>query len=283
VTSAAPLASAGATIATIVAAMAVVSVLELVVPLRARGRWHRAHLAPNLLLTALAFATNLVLSVGLVAVLAAEEARGLGLLGIVALPAPAAGALVLLVLDLGFYAAHVAMHKVPALWHFHRVHHCDPAVDVTTTIRQHPGESVIRYAFTAAFACALGASPAAFAVYRSWSALNGLLEHANVRVPLALDAALALVVSTPNMHKVHHSRLAAETDTNYGNVFALFDRLFATFTPTRRGVGVVYGLDGLDDPAAQTTAALLALPFRAPAPSRGGAPAPAARTLSCRG
>jgi sterol desaturase/sphingolipid hydroxylase (fatty acid hydroxylase superfamily) len=119
----------------------------------------------------------------------------------------------------------------------------------------------------AAFACALGASPAAFAVYRAWSALNGLLEHANVRVPAWLDRGLSLVTTWPNMHKVHHSRIASETNTNYGNITSLFDRLFGTFTPSEHGASVVYGLDGCDDPARQTTAALLALPFRSADPT----------------
>jgi sterol desaturase/sphingolipid hydroxylase (fatty acid hydroxylase superfamily) len=142
------------------------------------------------------------------------------------------------------------------------VHHSDPAVDVTTTIRQHPGEGVIRYVFMAAFAIALGAPPAAFAVYRVWSVVNGLLEHANLRVPRRLDAALALVVTSPNMHKVHHSRVPSETDTNYGNVFSFFDRLFGTFTPTERGERIAYGLEDLDDASSQTTLGLLAMPFR---------------------
>src|SRR6185295_12935560 len=107
-------------------------------------------------------------------------------------------------------------------WRFHAVHHSDPAVDVTTTIRQHPGESVIRYAFMAGCAFVLGVGPAPFAAYRAWSAVHGLLEHANVRVPRGLDSLLSLVVSTPNMHKVHHSRTTSETDSNYGNIFSLF-------------------------------------------------------------
>jgi sterol desaturase/sphingolipid hydroxylase (fatty acid hydroxylase superfamily) len=152
------------------------------------------------------------------------------------------------------------------------VHHSDPAVDVTTTIRQHPGEGVIRYFFMAAFAVALGATPGAFAVYRLWSVLGGLLEHANVRTPRRLDSLLSLVVTTPNMHKVHHSRRADETDTNYGNIFSLFDRLFATFTSAARGVSIAYGLDGYDDRRLQTTAGLLAMPFREEAANAERAP-----------
>src|SRR5262249_17781370 len=118
----------------------------------------------------------------------------------------------------------------------------------------------IRYVFLAATAIPLGASPAAFAVYRTW-VLNGLLEHSNVRMLRHLDSLLSLLVITPNMHKVHHSRRAEETNTNYGNIFSLFDRLFLTFTPSARGLSIAYGLDGLDVPAMQTVSGLLALPF----------------------
>jgi sterol desaturase/sphingolipid hydroxylase (fatty acid hydroxylase superfamily) len=169
---------------------------------------------------------------------------------------------VIVALDCSAYLAHRALHASLVLWRFHRVHHSDPAVDVTTTIRQHPGEGLVRYAFMAAAALAVGATPGGFAIYRAWSALHGLLEHANVRTPRRLDTLFILVVTTPNMHKVHHSRTAAETNTNYGNIFSLFDRLFATFTPSARGTHVVYGLDGFDDAATQTTGGLLALPFR---------------------
>ena len=254
----------------ILAAMALVAAVETAIPLHARGRRHRDHLGPNLALTLLAFATNALLGAALVAALIWLRASGLGLLNQVALGAPAGIAVTVLALDLSFYVAHVAMHRVPAFWRFHRVHHCDPAVDVTTTIRQHPGEGAIRYAFLAVFALALGASPEAFAVYRTASALVALLEHANLRVPPWLDGALSLVVTWPNVHKLHHSRDRRYTDTNYGNIVSWWDRLFSTFTPGRYGTDVAYGLDGLDDAAAQTTRGLLALPFRdaaAPEPS----------------
>jgi len=263
--SAALLRSGISTVGIILAAMAVVALIEIAIPLHARGRWHGAHLGPNLALTFITFATNIVFNSALVLTLTWQQSTGLGVLHMLELPRLVTVLVVVLVLDFSFYVAHVSMHRIPALWRFHRVHHSDPAVDVTTTIRQHPGEGVIRYAFMAAFACALGASPAAFAVYRSWSALNGLLEHANVRVPLWLDRVLSLVTTWPNMHKVHHSRIGTETNTNYGNIFSVFDRLFSTFTPSERGANVSYGLDGFDDPAAQTTAGLLAMPLSADA------------------
>jgi sterol desaturase/sphingolipid hydroxylase (fatty acid hydroxylase superfamily) len=258
------------TLAALLAGIAALSLLEALVPLRARGPAGRAHVGPNLALTAIAFATNAALGAALLLALAGLEARGFGLLRALALPPLAHAAAALLALDLAFYLSHVAMHAVPALWRFHRVHHSDPAVDVTTSFRQHPGESVIRYAFFAATGLTLGASPSAYALYRTASALVALLEHANLRVPARLDTALSLVVSWPYLHKVHHSRDARLADTNYGNLFSWWDRLLGTFTPSRAGARVAYGLDGLDGPETQTAAGLLALPFR----SRGG-PAPA--------
>jgi len=251
--------------------MAVLAVVETALPLHARGRWSKAHLGPNLVLTFLTFGTNIFFNAALVLTLFWLEENGFGLLNRLALPPLLSVVIVVVALDFSFYLAHVAMHKRPGFWRFHRVHHSDPFVDVTTTIRQHPGEGVIRYAFLAAFAFALGASPAAFAVYRVTSALNGLLEHSNIRVPARLDRWLALVTTWPNMHKVHHSRAPHETNSNYGNIFSIFDRMFGSFTPSERGASIVYGLDGFDDPAAQTTAGLLALVFRSPEASGAGA------------
>lgn len=121
---------------------------------------------------------------------------------------------------------------------------------------------MLRYAALAATAVAIGPSPAAFAIYRSASAVNALFEHANFAAPRWLDRTLALVTTWPMMHKVHHSRLPEETDSNYGNLFSFWDRLFGTYTPSDRGRGIQFGLDDYDRPELQTTVALLALPFR---------------------
>src|SRR5262245_817833 len=120
-------------IGSILAAMAVVALLEAIVPLWARGRWSRAHLVPNLALTGIALAANLVLNAFLLALLVAVESAGIGLLHVLALPPLAAALVAVAALDLSFYAAHVSWHKVPAFWRFHSVHHSDPALDVTTT------------------------------------------------------------------------------------------------------------------------------------------------------
>lgn len=250
------------TIGLIIAAMAAVAVVELAIPLHASNPWSRAHLGPNLALTFLTFGTNIVLNVALVLMVAWMETHGIGLLHALAVSPMLAGMIAVAALDLSFYAAHVSWHKFPSLWRYHAVHHSDPAVDVTTTIRQHPVEGLLRYAAMWAMAMLIGPSPAAFGIYRAASVLNGLLEHANIRAPHWLDRGLSLVGTWPHMHKVHHSRIVRQTDSNYGNLFSIWDRLFGTYTPSHEGMTIAYGLDGLGQPTLQTTAALLALPFR---------------------
>lgn len=246
----------------VLAAMAVVSIIELLIPLHARKAWNNDHLVPNLLFTLIYFATNLFFTAVLVLGLAWLDTAGFGLLRVVTLDPWLEIAATVVALDFQAYAVHVAMHALPGFWRFHRVHHTDPAIDVTTALRQHPGESVIRFVWLSVFACALGASLTAFALYRVLSALQALSEHANIRLPQSLDTLLSLVIASPNYHKIHHSRDTSQTDTNYANIFSLWDRLFATYTPSREGHGIDYGLDGFDGRADQTAWGLLALPFR---------------------
>ncbi len=256
--------NAFATIGAILAAMAALALVEAAIPLHSREGWNRFHLAPNLGLTFITFATNIVFNTALVLLLAWLQTIGFGILHQFPLPPLVTLVVVVLALDFSFYGAHVAMHEVPAFWRYHRVHHSDPAVDVTTTIRQHPGESVIRYAFLAVFAAALGVSPAAFAVYRVQSVLQGLFEHSNIRLPRWFDTMLSLVITSPNMHKVHHARDARYTDRNFGNITSLWDRLFLTFVSARVGEDVVCGLDGFDERGQQGFWGLLAMPYRRP-------------------
>jgi sterol desaturase/sphingolipid hydroxylase (fatty acid hydroxylase superfamily) len=244
------------------AMMAVIAVIEVAIPLHARNRWNGAHLVPNLALTATYIATNLLFTAIIVLMLIWLNAIGFGLFNAVAVDPLLELAAAVLILDFQAFAVHVAMHERAGLWRFHRVHHSDPAVDVTTSLRQHPGESVVRFAALVVFAAAIGASPAAFALYRLLSGIQALSEHANVRLPQRIDSLLSLAIATPNYHKVHHSRHAHETDSNFANIFSFWDRLFLTCTPAHRGVDVHYGLDGFDDRRDQTTWGLLALPFR---------------------
>ncbi|MGB0798444.1 MAG: sterol desaturase family protein [Planktomarina sp.] len=167
-----------------------------------------------------------------VAVLAAVDAgqRGLGLFNLIDLPFWVELILVILILDLAIWAQHVISHKIPLLWRFHRVHHADVEIDVTTAIRFHPVEIALSMAFKIGLVYILG--PAAWAVIIFEVILNGsaMFNHANIKLPLPLDALIRRVLVTPDMHRIHHSTIRAEHDTNYGFALSWWDRLFGTYT-----------------------------------------------------
>src|SRR5262245_31153294 len=250
--------SAGA----ILAAMAALSLLETLLPAIYRPDRRRLHRTANLGLIGFTLALNFAFNAGAVLLAGWLGAQGFGLLAGEALPSLAMLGIALIALDLSTWVCHRLLHAIPALWRVHRVHHSDPLVDVTTTLRQHPIEGFVRFLFILAPTWALGLSPEAVASYRALSALVGLAEHMNVRLWHPLDRALSWLACTPNMHKLHHSRLPQETDSNFGNLFSLYDRVFRTFRPPSPARAVDYGLAGLDDPGAQTLGALLRLPLR---------------------
>lgn len=244
------------------AVMAAVSVVEGVVPLFARpavpGR-RRANLAMTAVTLLFAFA----LTSGVTLAALYLPFASLGLMSVIGLPVMAQFAIGVVAADFAFgYLAHWSMHVSPVLWRFHRVHHSDPFVDVTTSYRTHPVENMWRHVWLFSAMWALGIPAAAVVTFRVLSAVNGVLEHANIRVRPALDALVSLVWVTPNMHKVHHSRDEAETNSNYGNLFALHDRLFRTFAPTKRAFAVKYGLDDVEPREIRSLSALLTMPWQ---------------------
>ena len=274
----------------VVAALALVSLVEAVLPRRRRGPLRHAHFGPNLALGACTLALNAAGGAAIVLLLAREAERGVGLLRAFELGGFAELAVALLVLDFSLYVAHFSMHRIPLFWRFHSVHHADRIVDATTTFRQHPGEAVIRFAFTLATAGLLGTGPASYAIYRVAVAMSGLLEHADIRIPRSLDRKLALVTTWPGFHKLHHSRDRRSTDSNYGNLVSWWDRLFGTLSPCSLGESVDYGLDGLDDARTQSISGSLWLPFRRALPAErtlrempgaGSGPIPDGRTEAC--
>lgn len=221
--------------------LAVYFLLERLAAFRPRPD-DRRRIALNVALTAAVFALNLLLfGAGLLVVHRLNE-QGFGVAQWLNLPFLVSALVAIVALDLATWALHWAMHKTPVLWRLHRLHHADAFVDVTTTLRQHPGETVLRTTVTLVTGALLGAPIAAIALYRSLSVLNAIFEHANVRLPRRLDDVLASVWVTPDLHKMHHSNLAAETDSNYGNLLSLFDRAFGTYTCGSGAGAVVYGL-----------------------------------------
>lgn len=247
------------------ALLALVLAIEAIIPLYKRNVWNRRHLLPNFGMAALAFALGTVLNIALLTGLLWLQEAHLGFFNMVPPVSPVLEFVaVLLVLDFAWYLTHRSMHIVPSFWRFHAVHHSDLVVDVTTTYRQHPVEGLIRYAFLATFAFAVGASPAAFAFYRLWSVFMGQAEHANVRLPQWLDTAISYVTMSPIMHKVHHSRDRRFTDTNYSQIFSMWDRLFGTCTPAKFGRDIDFGLNGCDSEHDQSFVGLIMLPAHRP-------------------
>jgi len=257
----------------VLTALALASLVEIIVPLRKQPRRSNGRLATNLWLLGITLTLGMALNFTLALGAAYVRQHGGGLLQLAPVGAAASFIASLLALDAATYLVHRLLHQVPRLWSVHLVHHIDTAVDATTAFRQHPIEGVLRFSFLAATAWVLGAPPAAIALYRLLGALNSVLEHANIQVPRALDRVLVWLWVTPDMHKVHHSRDRAETDSNYANLFSFFDRWFRTFTPSSRGPCVHYGIRGYDTPAAQSIGAVLLLPFRSPALDSGSSPA----------
>jgi sterol desaturase/sphingolipid hydroxylase (fatty acid hydroxylase superfamily) len=238
----------------IAAVMAVISLVEVALPLYVRNERGRGRVPANLALTALVFILNWAMT----------TASALIVLPRKPLPLPMAAqiAISVVVLDFFTYVAHASMHKLPWLWRFHRIHHSDPFVDATTTYRFHPMEGLWRFLWTMVPALALGLPAAGIVVYRLISALNGLLEHANVPVWRPLDRVLSFVWVTPNMHKVHHSAERRQTDSNYGNILSLFDRLFRTFTPTEQAFDLTYGLGDTELKRVKSLRGLIKMPFQ---------------------
>lgn len=205
-----------------------------------------------------------VVAVGL-AVIAKEN--DWGLLNQFNMPGWIAMILAILALDLAIYLQHVLFHAVPALWRLHRVHHADLEFDVTTGVRFHPLEILISMAIKLLLILALG--PSAIAVLIFEALLNGtsLFNHSNAHLPSRLDAALRLVIVTPDMHRVHHSILPSETNSNFGFNLPWWDRLLGTYLaqPSAGHVGMTIGIEQFRTRRDLWIDRLLFQPFRGPA------------------
>jgi len=248
------------TVTIILAVMALIGLVELIVPLFTRPSSGRS--TANLGLTVLTLSFNWMLNGAAAIIAAAFALQGPGYITRLGVPIGVQLVAGVAVLDFSFgYLAHRALHVSPMLWRVHRVHHCDPFVDVTTTYRNHPIEGLWRFLFIVIPVWLLGMPPEVVVIHRLLSALNGILEHANLRVWQPLDRILSLFWVTPHMHKVHHSRDQVETDSNYGNVLSVYDRVLGTFTPTKQALAVVYGLDDVDPVRSTSLPRLLAMPF----------------------
>lgn len=169
----------------------------------------------------------------------------------------------LLLLDfIGAYLAHFTEHKVKFLWHFHLIHHSDTWVDTTSGNRHHPGESVIRFVFTLVGVFIVGSPMWMVFLYQTISVISTQFTHANIALPEKLDNFLSYFIVSPNMHKVHHHYKLPYTDSNYGNIFSVWDRIFGTFMYLKKE-DIVYGIDTCMNPKEHNQLNnLLKIPFQ---------------------
>jgi len=253
------------------AVLAALALAEAVAPRRARRHRRLQRWPVNLGLTA--FSTLLVrglagvlvrlaVPVGAVGLAMHGQAQGWGVLPRLTASPLVAGIAACVVLDLAIYLQHVLMHRVPLLWRLHRVHHCDEDFDATTALRFHPGEILVSLAWKAVVVLALGAPPVAVLVFEIGLNAAAMFNHANWRLPLAVDRALRLALVTPDMHRVHHSTRVDEQDTNFGFNLPWWDRVFGTYRAQPAGGHDAMRIGLTDVPDPRTFAGVLQLPLR---------------------
>jgi len=244
---------------------AAMALLELLAPRREQvvtrtQRWP-GNLGIVVLNTILA---RLVFPMTAVALATLGEAKGWGLFHSIGLPAWAAVLLGVILLDLAIYLQHVLVHAVPALWRLHRMHHADLEFDVTTGARFHPIEILLSMVLKLMVIAALGPPAVAVLVFEVLLNATAMFNHSNVRIPTRLDRVLRLIVVTPDMHRIHHSVVPRETNSNFGFNLPWWDRLFGTYRaePAAGQVGMTIGIKQFRDVSEQRLDRMLTQPFR---------------------
>ncbi len=237
---------------------------ELIAPKRALTqskavRWY-SNLGIVVLNTVLA---RIVFPLAPVAVALVVAERGWGLLPLLDMPDWAVIAAAVVFLDFAIYLQHVMVHAVPVLWRLHRMHHADLDFDVTTGARFHPIEIILSLAIKMAVIVLIGAPAVAVVIFEVVLNATAMFNHSNVNLPLGLDRVLRLVVVTPDMHRVHHSELPFETNSNFGFNLPWWDRLFGTYRdqPEKGHDDMTIGIDLFREPAELHLHKMLIQPF----------------------
>ena len=207
---------------------------------------------------------RLVLPSAAVGVAALAQGRGWGVLPAAGMPAWLAVVAAVVLLDLAIYLQHVLFHAVPLLWRLHRMHHADLEFDVTTGVRFHPLEILLSMAIKLGVVAALGAPPVAVLLFEVLLNATSMFSHGNLRLPPRLDRVLRWLVVTPDMHRVHHSIGARETNSNFGFNLPWWDRLCGTYraAPAAGHGAMTIGIEQFRDPRELRLDRMLLQPFR---------------------
>jgi sterol desaturase/sphingolipid hydroxylase (fatty acid hydroxylase superfamily) len=252
-------------VSAVILAFAILALLELALPRRARQVSRARRWPHNLALFLVDVGVVRILAPGAaIAVAIAGESRGWGLLNVVSVPGWLGAGAAILLLDLVIYFQHVVFHAVPALWRLHRVHHADVEFDLTTGTRFHPIEILISTGIKCAAVAAIGAPAVAVLVFEILLNVIAMFNHANIRIVSGLDRWLRYVVVTPDMHRVHHSMNYNESSSNFGFNSPWWDRLFGTYRdqPAAGHHDMVIGVDAFRSPDELRIESLLSQPWR---------------------
>lgn len=247
---------------------AVFAVWELLSPRRTQSHSRSVRWLNNLAIMVL---NGLVVRLGIplaaVGTAIAAQDQNLGLLNQVTLPAWFAMVVAIVALDLILYLQHLVFHHVDFLWRLHRMHHADLEVDVTTGLRFHPIEIVLSMAIKMAAVLVLGAPVVAVIAFEVLLNASSLFNHANIRIPDKVDRVMRYFIVTPDMHRVHHSVVQQETDSNFGFNVPWWDYLFGTYraSPQAGHIGMKVGIEHFRTPRDLWLDHLLLQPFRKPA------------------
>lgn len=248
------------------AVLAVMGVLETLLPRRERSFQRPMRWFTNLGMVVLSsIAIRIIFpSAAAIGVALWATANGYGVFGLTDLPIWLEGLLTFILLDMAIYWQHVASHKIPMLWLIHRVHHADPDIDATTGVRFHPIEIVLSMVYKMLIVVLLGGPAAAVFIFEV--VLNGsaMFNHANMKLPLFLDKIIRALFVTPDMHRVHHSVIRSETDSNYGFNLSIWDRMFGSYTdqPREGHTGMEIGLPQYRDGSPRFMGWSLLFPFK---------------------
>ena len=206
---------------------------------------------------------SLLGSVTLVSLAYSLESTNIGLFNLININPLAETLIVLLLLDFAIYLQHILTHKVSFLWRLHRVHHTDPFFDTSTALRFHTLEILFSLAFKALFITLLGASAFSIVVLEISVNFFAMFNHSNFSLPSKLETLTKKILVTPDMHRIHHSTLAHETNSNYGFSFSFWDKLFGTYTaePTNNPQTMNIGQNNFSSTKSQSLKELLLQPF----------------------
>ena len=241
---------------------------EAVAPRRPRSYSRLARWPSNLAIAVLNTGlVRILLSATAVSLAALGARRGWGLLNHLPLPSWSRIILSVLLLDLAIYLQHVMFHAVPALWRVHRMHHTDLDFDVTTGARFHPIEIILSMLVKFGVIAASGAAAAGVFIFEVLLNATSMFNHGNVGIPVVLDHYLRWLVVTPDMHRVHHSIVVAETNSNFGFNLPWWDRLLGTYRaqPAAGHLGMTIGIEQFRGTRELWLDRMLLQPFRGPA------------------